>query len=378
MTAQMAQHCPVCRLAERIVLTHTTAPWTREQIRRAMLLLHPDRRCPCLRHNTNFTSESEGFDICLALWRSSRQGSTAATAGPQASPCLWRPAAASRDRATPLRPQAPPPPPPAPRPQRLEPTVHVFSYDENLWVQVFRGNTVYAGRIHRRYLTDLDVDRLALVSQAYLQQPWIWDRSLAAWRVKSDPTPVLRALMELGLQVLPWWAETVMPLSRKFRKELSYDGEVRGRGDMGNKVYALAVRMALRMNTRRLWSIEQLNEESAGDIVEGILTLGARDLAWEHHRAAVELICIEVDSAWNLPQHRHLTRLDEVLDRLTEHFGVYAWLDDEKVFERQRRRQELMTSLMLAFPLHVLPQSIVKYLFTFCFIAGVCCSRGQR
>ena len=338
-----------------------------------MCLLHPDRRCPCPRHNTNFTSE--GFDICLALWRSSRQGSTAATAGPKASPWLWRPAAASPDRATPLRPQAPPPPPPAPRPHRprLEPTVRVFSYDENLvWVQVVRGNTVYAGRIHSRDLTDLDMDRLALVSQAYLQQPWMWDRSLAAWRVKSDPTPVLRALMELGLQVLPWWAETVMPLSRQFRKELSYDGEVRGRGDMGNKVYALAVGLALRMNTaktgRRLWSIEQLNEESAGDIVEGILTLGARDPAWGHHHAAVELLCIEVDFAWNLPQHRHLSTLHEVLDRLTEHFGVYAWLDDEKVFERQRRRQELMTSLMLALPLHVLPQSIVKYLFTFCHI----------
>jgi hypothetical protein len=57
-----------------------------------------------------------------------------------------------------------------------------------------------------------------------------------------------------------------------------------------------------------------------------------------------------------------------VLDPLTEHFGVYAWNDDEKVFAMQRRRQELMTSLMLAFPLHVLPQTIVKYLFTFCHI----------
>ena len=163
-----------------------------------------------------------------------------------------------------------------------------------------------------------------------------------------------------------------MPLSRKFRKELSYDGEVRGRGDMGNKVYALAVGLALRMNTaktgRRLWSIEQLNAESAGDIVEGILTLGARDPAWGHHHAAVELLCIEVDSAWNRPEHRYLTSVHDVLDQLTEHFGMYAWLADEKVFERQRRRQELMTSLMLAFPLHVLPQTIVKYLFTFCHI----------
>ena len=259
-----------------------------------------------------------------------------------------------------------------PRPcLRLEPTVRVFSYDGGLkWVQVVRGSTVYAGRI--RDLTDLDMDRLALVSQAYLQQPWIWDRSLQLWRVKSDPTPVLRALMELGLQVLPWWEETIMPLSRKFRKELSYDGEVRGRGDMGNKVYAVAVGLALRMNTaktgRRLWSIEQLNAESAGDIVEGILTLGARDPAWGHHHAAVELLCIEVDSAWNRPEHRYLTSVHDVLDQLTEHFGMYAWLADEKVFERQRRRQELMTSLMLAFPLHVLPQTIVKYLFTFCHI----------
>ena len=259
-----------------------------------------------------------------------------------------------------------------PRPRlRLEPTVRVFSYDGGLkWVQVVRGSTVYAGRI--RDLTDLDMDRLAIVSQAYLQQPWIWDRSLQLWRVKSDPTPVLRALMELGLQVLPWWEETIMPLSRKFRKELSYDGEVRGRGDMGNKVYALAVGLALRMNTaktgRRLWSIEQLNAESAGDIVEGILTLGARDPAWGHHHAAVELLCIEVDSAWNRPEHRYLTSVHDVLDQLTEHFGMYAWLADEKVFERQRRRQELMTSLMLAFPLHVLPQTIVKYLFTFCHI----------
>lgn len=257
-----------------------------------------------------------------------------------------------------------------PRPRlRLEPTVRVFSYAGGLmWVQVFRGSTVYAGRI--RDLTELDIDRLVKVSQAYLQQPWIWDRSLQIWRVKSDPTPVLRALMELGLSVLPWWEETIMPQSRKFRKELSYDGEVRGRGDMGNKVYALAVRLALRMNTvRRLWSIEQLNEESAGDIVEGILSLGARDPAWgNHHARHVELLCIEVDFAWNLPQHRYLTSVHEVLDRLTEHFGVYAWNDDEKVFERQRRRQELMTSLMLAFPLHVLPQTIVKYLFTFCHI----------
>ena len=105
-----------------------------------------------------------------------------------------------------------------------------------------------------------------------------------------------------------------------------------------------------------------------GDIIEGILSLGARDPAWDHHQRHVELLCIEVDFAWNLPQHRYLTSVHEVLDRLTEHFGVYAWLDDEKVFERQRRRQELMTSLMLAFPLHVLPQTIVKYLFTFCHI----------
>ena len=257
-----------------------------------------------------------------------------------------------------------------PRPRlRREPTTRVFSYAAGLmWVEVFSGSTVYAGRI--RDLTELDIDRLVKISPAYLQQPWIWDRSLQIWRVKSDPTPVLRALMELGLSVLPWWEETIMPQSRKFRKELSYDGEVRGRGDMGNKVYALAVRLALRMNTvRRLWSIEQLNEESAGDIVEGILTLGARDPAWgNHHARHVELLCIEVDFAWNLPQHRYLTSVHEVLDRLTEHFGVYAWLDDEKVFERQRRRQELMTSLMLAFPLHVLPQTIVKYLFTFCHI----------
>jgi hypothetical protein len=260
------------------------------------------------------------------------------------------------------------PPDIMPRPRlRLEPTWQLFSYARGLmWVQVFSGSTVYAGRI--RDLTELDIDRLVKISPAYLQQPWIWDRSLQIWRVKSDPTPVLRALMELGLSVLPWWEETIMSQSREFRKKLSYDGEVRGRGDMGNGVYAVAVRLALRMNTRRkLWSIDQLNEESAGDIIEGILSLGARDPAWDQHREHVELLCIAVDFAWNLPQHRYLTHR-EVLDPLTEHFGVYAWNDDEKVFAMQRRRQELMTSLMLAFPLHVLPQTIVKYLFTFCHI----------
>ena len=101
--AMAADHCPICNLAKRLVHDTRTGspPWSKENIRRTMCLVHPDRRChcggPCI---------DEAFAICLDAWRTLRR--------PPSNP---EPAAVTR---------APPPPPPAPSSDSVPLPVYMY------------------------------------------------------------------------------------------------------------------------------------------------------------------------------------------------------------------------------------------------------------
>ena len=77
----MVNSCPVCDLAEKLVETHATTPWSREHLRRTMCMLHPDRRSSC---PVDITSTA--FGVCLALWKNQPPPPPATAWVPQTPP----------------------------------------------------------------------------------------------------------------------------------------------------------------------------------------------------------------------------------------------------------------------------------------------------
>ena len=147
ITATMANSCPVCVLAEKLVETYATTPWSRDSLRRTLCMLHPDRRCSCPSDIT-----STAFDVCLALWR--RQPAPLPAAA-------WVPQTPPQDVQS---------HPPAPRPNRMGPpalpmgcwsldryeqTFGQCSADHPWGIRVWEGcQTLFTTYPHTHWMTD--------------------------------------------------------------------------------------------------------------------------------------------------------------------------------------------------------------------------------
>ena len=117
------------------------------------------------------------------------------------------------------------------------------------------------------------------VPSSYLDRQWFIDER-GSWDVYDPPTTLrsLEALRYLATKLLPWWENEIHPNhSQKTRKGWSHNGAVTGVGDIGNRVYHATVQTALEMRRRLdlppLWTIEGMNMESTGDVLEGMLGL---------------------------------------------------------------------------------------------------------
>ena len=87
-----------------------------------------------------------------------------------------------------------------------------------------------------------------------------WDKAVGAWHHMEEQTGLITQLCHMGPKV-------------SYRKVLSYDGVPEDSCDQGNWVYVVCLRNMLCLFPESDWrnaSTKQLNDETAGDILEAI------------------------------------------------------------------------------------------------------------
>ena len=160
--------------------------------------------------------------------------------------------------------------------------------------------------------------RLVRVGDEYLQRQWLFSPALG-WRVAETPTRMARLFYHLATCILPHWEIHVHPnYSRAERKGWSHIGAT-ANGDLGNRCYKLVVELAQLMRVAvgcdRLYQIDQLNYESAGDVLEAIMGLQAMGVDWDPSHIVSET-SIFVYRLWNTPQLSNEWNLNAVADRM--------------------------------------------------------------
>ena len=160
--------------------------------------------------------------------------------------------------------------------------------------------------------------RLVRVGDEYLQRQWLFSPALG-WRVAETPTRMARLFYHLATCILPHWEIHVHPnYSRAERKGWSHIGAT-ANGDLGNRCYKLVVELAQLMRVAlgcdRLYQIDKLNYESAGDVLEAIMGLQAMGVDWDPSHIVSET-SIFVYRLWNTPQLSNEWNLNAVADRM--------------------------------------------------------------
>ena len=166
-------------------------------------------------------------------------------------------------------------------------------------------------------------DSLQEICPDYLNQPW-FTKADGNWEVlETLPTRLcfLGAMHYLATALLPWWEAVIHPnYTKTVRKRWSHHGIVRGKGDMGNKLYYQVIQTAIAMrkqyNYVDLETLPYLNPESAGDVLEAILGLDALGhIPMEKQRRCIEAACIGVEHFWtnSLPHEWNTVRISLAL-----------------------------------------------------------------
>ena len=149
---------------------------------------------------------------------------------------------------------------------------------------------------------------LSPVSAQYLGRRWLRNPIDGGWDEVPLPSRMASLFYDLAFNKLPEWEYTVFPsFGRDERKTWSYVGFT-AEGDLGNRTYKLVVEIAQvmrqRLGYRRLYEMDQLNHEKAGDVLEGIMGLQALGHNWDPEGTVSE-VSIAVRNLWNSPALRN-------------------------------------------------------------------------
>ena len=146
---------------------------------------------------------------------------------------------------------------------------------------------------------------LSPVSAQYLGRRWLRNPIDGGLDEVPLPSRMASLFYDLAFNKLPYWEYNVFPsFGRNERKTWSYAG-VTAEGDLGNRTYKLVVEIAQvmrqRLGYRRLYEMDQLNHEKAGDVLEGIMGLQEIRHDWDPTYIVSE-VSIAVYDLWNTPQ----------------------------------------------------------------------------
>ena len=178
-----------------------------------------------------------------------------------------------------------------------------------------------------------------VTDQDYLGQRWML-RPSREWvvvpKLRSDS--IAYAFYHLATVLLPFWENYVhSQFNRSTRKQWSYDG-VTALGDLGNRVYALVVKIAQllreRLGSERLWLLDTLNFESQGDVLEGIMGLEFHTPGAYDPDSTVSTASIAVYDMWHDPTYCNLWVMCDLAKGMYDSLGLNAVKDqiDHKRF----------------------------------------------
>ena len=190
------------------------------------------------------------------------------------------------------------------------------------------------------------------MDQDYLGQQWMLLPS-GEWvvvpKLRSDS--IAYAFYHLAMVLLPFWQNHVHSQFNKFtRKQWSYDGAT-ALGDLGNMVYSLVVTLAQffreRLGSERLWLLDQLNSESQGDVLEGIMGLEFLNPGVYDPDSIVSRTSIAVYEMWNTPAYFNDWYMPDLAKGMYESLGLNVVVKDQLDQERFVANKALMLDFKL-------------------------------
>ena len=103
------------------------------------------------------------------------------------------------------------------------------------------------------------------------------------------------------------------------------------RGDLGNRTYKLVLHVAQllrqRLGYQRLYQINQLNAEKAGDVLEGIMGLEHMGYNWDPEHIVSD-VSINVYSMWCSPELMNQWNYDYLAEAMYSGMDLNSIVDD--------------------------------------------------
>jgi len=155
---------------------------------------------------------------------------------------------------------------------------------------------------------------------------------------------------DLATRILPYWELHVHHnFDRYTRKTWSNEG-VTDEGDLGNRVYGRVVDLAQmqrqRLGYSRLYQLDQFNDESKGDVLEGIMGLHTMGYNWDP-TGLVSEVCINVNNLWNTPELRHQWNTNDVVRTMYTTMQLDS-IVDEIAYQTNTNKVLLKTTVALS------------------------------
>ena len=223
---------------------------------------------------------------------------------------------------------------------------------DEMWELVIRGGQVFSrwaagdpdheGRVEVEYV-------VVALEAGYLEQRWFFSPE-RGWLVSRPPRRIALLFYDIAMVTLPYWEASVhYHYSKSERKRWSHHGAT-AEGDLGNHVYWVVVELCLILRSAlgapRLWTIDHMNMESRGDVLEGIMGLQHLGYNWDPNGVISE-ISIEVKNLWNTPNLIHSTNQRHVLQTMYGIIG-FASITDDILYERHLAKVAMRTGITLA------------------------------
>ena len=212
------------------------------------------------------------------------------------------------------------------------PVERVLTYDQPAsWQLVIcHGQVFYRCNNRACRLANRECCRLLPVSAEYLAQRWCYC-PVRGWHVVPEPTRMACLFYRLAIYILPEWEFHVLPnYSRAQRKAWSHMGAT-ARGDLGNRTYKLVLHVAQLLRQRlgyaRLYQIDQLGVEKAGDVLEGIMGLQYLGQPWDP-TGIVSRVSINVERMWCFPELLNQWNYDYLAEAMYSGMNLHSIVDD--------------------------------------------------
>ena len=174
------------------------------------------------------------------------------------------------------------------------------------------------------------------MDQEYLGRQWM-RLPHNDWVEVPKPPSIVYAFYHLAMTLLPHWQNHVLPnFDRATRKGWSYNGAT----EEGDLVVDLAQHFRVMLGYNRLYFLEGLNNESKGDVLEGIMGLEWMRPGEYDPDNTVSRTSTMVRNMWNTPNL--INNWD-----MQAHAMRFHTMQPQLDYERQIAKIALKTDIML-------------------------------